>query len=108
MDTNQHKFVRIFIYLSYIYICLFILFQLVYFNHEEDVGQVMQTIFQNKAFDLPSPKLIIVLEGGLNNSSERLNDFNEKQFSTSVARLLLDIGIYIYIYIILINLDFFY
>jgi len=53
----------------------------------------MQTIFQNKAFDLPSPKIIIVLEGGLNNSSERLIDFNEKQFSTLVARLLLDIGI---------------
>jgi hypothetical protein len=52
----------------------------------------MQTIFQNKTFDLPAPKLIIVLEGGLNNSSERLTDFNEKQFSTSVARLLLDIG----------------
>jgi hypothetical protein len=52
----------------------------------------METIFQNKTFDLPSPKLIIVLEGGLNNSCERLTDFNEKQFSTSVARLLLDIG----------------
>jgi hypothetical protein len=52
----------------------------------------MQTIFQNKTFDLPSPKLIIVLEGGLNNCSERLTDFNEKQFSTSVAKLLLDIG----------------
>jgi hypothetical protein len=60
----------------------------------------MQTIFQNKIFDLPSPKLIIVLEGGLNNCTERLNDFNEKQFSTAVARLLLDIGIY---YFILIN-----
>ena len=54
----------------------------------------METIFQNKLFDLPSPKLIIVLEGGLNNCSERYNDFNEKQFSTSVAKLLLDIGIY--------------
>ena len=53
----------------------------------------MATIFQDKTFDLPSPKVIIVLEGGLNNNSERLNDFNEKQFSTSVARLLLDIGI---------------
>ncbi len=53
----------------------------------------MATIFQDKTFDLPSPKVIIALEGGLNNSSERLNDFNEKQFSTSVARLLLDIGI---------------
>jgi hypothetical protein len=63
----------------------------------------MQTIFQDKTFDLPSPKLIIVLEGGLNNCSERLNDFNEKQFSTSVARLLLDIGID---YFLLINVDF--
>jgi len=52
----------------------------------------MKTIFQNKTFHFPSPKLIIVLEGGLNNTCERLNDFNEKQFSASVARLLLDIG----------------
>ena len=52
----------------------------------------MQKIFQNKLFDLPSPKIIIVLEGGLNTCSERLNDFNEKQFSAAVARLLLDIG----------------
>ncbi|UJR25333.1 hypothetical protein I4U23_006683 [Adineta vaga] len=66
--------------------------QLVYFNHEEDISQAMQTIFENKAFDLPSPKIIIVLEGGISNASERLNDFNEKQFSTLVARLLLDIG----------------
>jgi len=55
----------------------------------------MQTIFQDKTFNLPSPKLIIVLEGGLNINSEKLNDFNEKQFSTSVARLLLDIGIWL-------------
>ncbi|CAF3353891.1 unnamed protein product [Rotaria sp. Silwood1] len=66
--------------------------ELVYFNCEEDIGQAIESIFQHKIFDLSSPKLIIVLEGGLNNSSERLNDFNEKQFSTSVARLLLDIG----------------
>jgi hypothetical protein len=52
----------------------------------------METIFQDKSFDLPSPKVIIVLEGGLNNSHERLHDFNEKQFSASVARLLLQIG----------------
>jgi hypothetical protein len=52
----------------------------------------MKTIFDDKTFDLPSPKLIIVLKGGLNNSNERFNDFNEKQFSASVARLLLDIG----------------
>jgi hypothetical protein len=52
----------------------------------------MKTIFLDKAFDLPPPKVIIALEGGLNNSSERLNDFNEKQFSASVAKLLLDIG----------------
>jgi hypothetical protein len=68
--------------------------QLVYFNSTTDVGEAMQTIFENKIFDLSSPKIIIVLEGGINNCSERLNDFNEKQFSTSVARLLLDIGIY--------------
>ena len=66
--------------------------QLVYFHHEDDVSQAIQTIFQTKFNDLPSPKLIIVLEGGLSNCSERLNDFNEKQFSASVARLLLDIG----------------
>ncbi|CAF3882050.1 unnamed protein product [Rotaria sp. Silwood2] len=66
--------------------------ELVYFNDAEDIGQALESIFQNKIFDLPSPKLIIVLEGGLNNCSERLNDFNEKQLSTSVARLLLDIG----------------
>lgn len=58
----------------------------------------MQTIFQNRTFDLPSPKLIIVLEGGINNSSEKLNDFNEKQFATSVARLLLDIGISLFFF----------
>ena len=52
----------------------------------------MQTILHDKTFDLPPPKLIIALEGGLNTSSERLNDFNEKQFSASVAKLLLDIG----------------
>ncbi len=52
----------------------------------------MKTIFQDKTFDLPSPKLIIALEGGLNHNHERLHDFNEKQFSASVARLLLDIG----------------
>jgi hypothetical protein len=63
------------------------------------VGLAIQTIFQNKTFDLPSPKIIIVLEGGLNTCCERLNDFNEKQFSTSVARLLLDIGIYYFIWI---------
>jgi hypothetical protein len=52
----------------------------------------MKTIFQHKTFNFPSPKLIIVLVGGLNNTCERSNDFNEKQFSASVARLLLDIG----------------
>ncbi|CAF1217708.1 unnamed protein product [Rotaria sordida] len=66
--------------------------ELVYFNHEEDIGLAVETIFQNKIFDLPSPKLIIVLEGGLISCSERLNDFNEKQFSKLVAKLLLDIG----------------
>ncbi|CAF0931211.1 unnamed protein product [Adineta ricciae] len=66
--------------------------QLVYFNHEEDLCHAIQTVFQNKAFDLPSPKIIIVLKGGISNSSDRLNDFNEKLFSASVARLLLDIG----------------
>jgi len=58
----------------------------------------MKTIFDDKTFDLPSPKLIIVLKGGLNNSNERFNDFNEKQFSASVARLLLDIGKHFLIY----------
>ncbi len=74
---------------------IFLSFQLAYFNHEEDISHAMQTIFQDKTFNLPSPKLIIVLEGGLNTNSEKLNDFNEKQFSTSVARLLLDIGIWL-------------
>ncbi|UJR23579.1 hypothetical protein I4U23_026567 [Adineta vaga] len=66
--------------------------QLAYFNHENDINQAIETIFQDKTFHLPSPKLIITLEGGLSTTSERFNDFNEKQFSTSVAKLLLDIG----------------
>ncbi|CAF0821277.1 unnamed protein product [Adineta steineri] len=66
--------------------------QLAYFNHEEDIGNAMQTIFHEKNFDLPLPKIFITLEGGLNNNSERSNDFSEKQFSTSVAKFLLDIG----------------
>lgn len=49
----------------------------------------MKTIFRHKTFDLPPPKLIILLKGGLNNQIEQ---FNEKQFSSSVAKLLLDIG----------------
>ncbi|CAF4299545.1 unnamed protein product, partial [Adineta steineri] len=65
---------------------------LAYFNHEQDIGNAMQTIFHEKNFDLPLPKIFITLEGGLNNNSERSNDFSEKQFSTSVAKFLLDIG----------------
>ena len=54
----------------------------------------MGIIFQEKSFDLPAPKFIIVLEGGLNNNHhERVPDFNEKQLSASMAKLLLDIGL---------------
>jgi len=53
------------------------------------VSEAMKTIFRHKTFDLPSPKLIILLKGGLNNQIEQ---FNERQFSSSVAKLLLDIG----------------
>ncbi|CAF0747871.1 unnamed protein product [Adineta ricciae] len=66
--------------------------QLAYFNHEENLQQAIHTLFQDKTFDVPSPKLIITLEGGSQTSGERSNDFNEKQFSASVAKLLLDIG----------------
>ena len=52
----------------------------------------MHEIFQDKTFDLLPAKLIIALEGGLNTSSETINDFNEKQLSTAIAKLLLDIG----------------
>jgi hypothetical protein len=61
-------------------------------NYEENIGEAMQTIFRDRSFAFPSPKLIIAIKGGLNHNTEIFNDFNEKQFSASVARLLLDIG----------------